>query len=136
MKLSLKRFQCGVNCTIGKLFVDGVFECYTCEDVVREDGVKVYGETAIPAGEYGVIVTRSARFGVDMPLLLNVPNFEGIRIHTGNTAADTHGCLLVGQHTNPTGVSSSRLAYAELFPKIQAALDRDEAVSIKIEDAL
>lgn len=134
MRLNLERFQCGATCTIGKLFVDGVFECYTCEDVVREDGVKVFGETAIPEGEYNVIITYSNRFKVDMPLLQNVPNFEGIRIHTGNTAADTHGCLLVGQHVAPDGVSASRLAYATLYPKIKAALDAGDKVTVKIED--
>lgn len=134
MQLSLERFQCGATCTIGKLFVDGVFECYTCEDVIRSDGIKVYGETAIPEGLYNVVITYSNRFKVDMPLLQNVPNFDGIRIHTGNTAADTHGCVLVGKTYTSSSVGSSRLAYDALFPKIKSALDNGKKVTVEIEE--
>lgn len=134
MRLSLERLQCGATCTIGKLFVDGVFECYTCEDVVREDGVKVFGETAIPSGEYEIKITFSPHFQRDLPLLIGVPNFEGVRIHCGNTAADTEGCLLVGQHVTSDGVGSSRLAFEALYPKIQAALEAGQKVTVKIED--
>ena len=62
MKLELKRTECGKTCTIGELLVDGKHECWTLEDVVRSDGVKVYGETAIPAGTYKVDITYSPRF--------------------------------------------------------------------------
>ena len=131
MKLQVTRFQCGATCTIGELLVDGVHECYTLEDVVRPTGAaKVYGETAIPYGTYPVIVTFSNRFQRTLPLLVGVVGFDGIRIHPGNTAADTHGCLLVGRHHTGNTVTESRLAFNALFPKIRDALARGEKVTI------
>ena len=84
MKLLLKRLHKTQNSTIGELYVDGKFECYTLEDVERKE--KIYAKTAIPKGTYQVIINMSNRFKKLMPLLLNVPNFEGVRIHTGNYA--------------------------------------------------
>ena len=77
------------------MYLDGRFGVLHLEDVVRQ-GEKVPGQTAIPEGIYTVQITFSNRFKRDLPLLLNVPNFEGIRIHPGNTDADTEGCILVG----------------------------------------
>lgn len=85
---------------IGDLFIDGEFFCYTLEDEIRAEGVKVYGKTCIDSGRYKVILNRSNRFKRIMPLLLNVPRFEGIRIHGGNTSKDTHGCPLVAFNTD------------------------------------
>ena len=85
---------------IGDLFIDGEYFCRTLEDEIREQGVKVYGETCIDAGRYKVILNRSNRFKRIMPLLLNVPRFEGIRMHGGNTSKDTHGCPLVAFNTD------------------------------------
>jgi hypothetical protein len=130
MKLEVIR-NCGAVCTIGELLVDGVHECWTLEDVVRPNGEKVYGETAIPYGTYKVGITFSNRFQRDLPLLYDVPDFSGIRIHPGNTAADTHGCLLVGQHKTSTSVTESRLAFDALFPKIRDAIERGEEVTIE-----
>ncbi|NVN99294.1 MAG: hypothetical protein HXX17_08220 [Geobacteraceae bacterium] len=130
MKLEVVRFQCGATCTIGELMVDGEHECWTLEDVVRPDGVKVYGETAIPFGTYPVVVTFSNRFQRDLPLVQNVPGFDGIRIHPGNTAADTHGCLLVGTGRTATSVTESRLAFNALFAKIGDAFRRGETITI------
>ena len=130
MKLTVVRTMCGATCTIGQLLVDGEHECYTLEDVVRPDGEKVYGETAIPYGTYKVVITFSNRFQCDMPLLVGVPGFEGIRIHSGNTTSDTHGCLLVGTGHSGSSVTNSRVAYNRLFPKIRDAIRRGEEVWI------
>jgi hypothetical protein len=135
MELLLQRDASANDCTIGNMFIDGVFECYTLEDVVRPYGEKVYGKTAIPAGQYHVIVNMSNRFKTLMPLLLNVPGFEGVRIHPGNTSADTEGCILVGQNRTDKSIGGSRAAYAQLLPKIQAALAAGDTVFITIEDA-
>ena len=88
------------TCTIGEMFIDGVFHCHTLEDVVRPDGVKVFGQTAIPKGKYEVVINHSNHFNKDLPELLKVPMFDGIRIHGGNTDADTEGCILVGAASN------------------------------------
>jgi hypothetical protein len=133
MELTLQREPSNTKCTIGELDIDGQFEAYTCEDIVRP--VKIKGETAIPAGRYQVVITMSARFKRELPLLLNVPNFEGVRIHTGNTASDTEGCILVGQELGDMSVLNSRAAFAHLFPKIQEALQDGGECWITIKDA-
>ena len=133
MKLELLRTDLGKVCTIGELFVDGKHECFTLEDVVRSDGVKVYGETAIPKGTYSVDITYSPRFKRDLPLLIGVENFIGIRIHPGNTASDTDGCILVGQGKGQNCILSSRAAFDVLFSKIQSAKKRGEAVTITVK---
>lgn len=128
--------------TIGQLLFNNSHQCYTCEDVVRPSGEKVYGKTAIPAGRYQVIINRSNRFSaiaghdVFLPLLLAVPGFEGVRIHPGNTAADTDGCILPGAIINDDGnsVGQSKKAFDELFFQLKAALANEE-VWIMINDA-
>ena len=102
MKMKLVRTWFTDKSTIGKLYIDDVFFCYTLEDVVRPTGVKIKGETAIPYSTYKVIINHSQRCDKDLPLLLDVPNFEGIRIHAGNAAKDTEGCILVGMGYNPS----------------------------------
>ena len=136
MKLELVRTMCGAVCTIGDLYVDGTHTCYTLEDVVRPDGEKIYGETAIPYGRYRVVVTFSNRFQRDLPLLLDVPNFTGIRIHPGNTAADTHGCILPGMERHGDTVTHSRVAFTALFADIRDAIEQGEEVWIEVKDAL
>lgn len=86
----------GTEYTIGKLYIDNQYFCDTLEDVVRKNGEKVYGKTAIPSGMYRVKKTFSPRFKKVLPEILEVPGFSGVRIHSGNTAADTEGCLLLG----------------------------------------
>lgn len=85
---------------MGSLYIDGHFFCFTLEDIVRILGPngegKIDGRTAIPAGEYPVIIDKSARFNRLMPHILDVPFFEGVRIHSGNTSVDTDGCILLG----------------------------------------
>lgn len=123
------------GCTIGLLSIDGVHECYTCEDVVRPSGEKLHGQTAIPAGVYSVVVNQSQRFKRRLPLLLDVPGFEGIRIHPGNTQHDTEGCILPGRGFTPNSVTQSVLAFDALFRKIEAAHAAGHPVTIEIRDA-
>jgi hypothetical protein len=85
---------------IGDLFIGEEFFCHTLEDEIRPDGKKVYGETAIHSGRYKLVLTMSRRFKRIMPLLVNVPMFEGIRLHGGNTSKDSHGCPLVAFNTD------------------------------------
>jgi hypothetical protein len=120
--------------TLGELYLDDDFLCDTLEDPVRhgEDGIlqpgeKVYGRTAIPEGTYEVVITMSKRFGREMPELLDVPLFSGVRIHSGNTAAQTLGCILVGERDPrvPDFVGRSRDTFSGIvIPRIRAALDR------------
>lgn len=131
MKLTLHRLWPDAACTIGRLFVDGAPLYYTLEDVVRT-GPKVFGQTAIPAGLYQVVITFSPHFQRDLPLLVNVPGFEGVRIHPGNTAADTEGCILVGMDKLADSIGHSRIAFDALFPKIQAAINAGEGVVLEV----
>jgi hypothetical protein len=119
MKLLLKRLHKTENSTIGELYVDGKFECYTLEDKERE--VKIKSETAIPKGTYIVGITLSNRFKKLLPILINVPNFEGVRIHSGNTNHDTEGCILVGTTRSKDFIGNSRTAFQKLFAKMQSA---------------
>ena len=136
MEILVKRRSSAHGCTISEWFVNGTAECFGCEDVVRLDGSKVYGKTAIPAGTYQVINSFSPRFGKYLPLLLNVPGYEGVRIHPGNTAIDTLGCLLPGRKVNAdsTGVEQSVLAFTALFAKIKAA-EKKERITITIANS-
>ena len=133
MKIDVVRTTFNKDSTIGEMMLDGEHECWTLEDTVRPAGVKIYGETAIPYGTYRVLVTHSNRFNRDLPLLLNVPGFEGIRIHPGNTAADTHGCILVGGEKTATSVLYSRFAFDQLFNKIRNAIRNGEEVWLTVK---
>jgi hypothetical protein len=126
VKLTLYRKWLTQKSTIGELYVNGAFFCYTLEDCVRT--VKIKHETAIPTGTYEVVLNFSNRFQKVMPLLIGVPNFSGIRIHSGNTDTDTSGCILVGRDYSTDSVSDSRLAYNDLFHVLAKA-----AVEGKIE---
>lgn len=131
MELTLLRFDCTPTRTIGRLSIDGVFECFTLEDPVRE-GPKIPGETAIPAGRYEVVLDFSQRFQRQTLHLLAVPGFTGIRVHGGVNAADTAGCILVGQNRDVDSIVHSQLALGALQPKVAAVLARGQRVWITI----
>lgn len=131
--LELKRFIYRPQITLGVLRVKGEFECFIAEDVVRPDGAaKVPGKTAIPVGRYPLVITESPKFKRELPLVMNVPGFTGIRIHSGNDEHDTEGCPLTGRKLRhdelgvPNGVLESVLAFDPLFAKLKAFLRHDE----------
>jgi hypothetical protein len=138
MKLLLNRFFLADTYTIGKLSIDGKPFCDVLEDVVRDknkDGdlqdageAKVYGQTAIPYGTYKVQLTMSNRFKKVLPLLIGVPEFEGIRIHAGNKHEDTHGCLLVGENKEKGKVVNS----SATMEKLMAILAKGKNIEIEI----
>ena len=132
MNLKLIRKFPADECVIGELYVNNKFECYTCEDIER--AVKIAGVTAIPRGIYEVVITFSERFKKPMPLLVNVPNYAGVRIHPGNTAADTEGCILPGKERTATGVLQSVDAFSALFVKLELAA-KSEKIFIEIKGA-
>lgn len=119
MKIEIKRLYKTKLSTIGELSIDGIFECYTLEDVERK--VKVPCETAIPIGTYNVEISLSNRIKKLLPLLKDVPGFTGIRIHSGNTNHDTEGCILVGTTKGKNYIGNSRIAFNRLFKKMQKA---------------
>ncbi len=120
MKLELIRKEFTDRSTIGDLLIDGKRFCYTLEDVFREK--KIFGETCIPYGTYEVITNWSNRFKKIMPLLLNVPGFEGIRIHAGNDAEDTEGCILLGYKKEKDFVGQSKVAFFDFFYQLKNGL--------------
>lgn len=138
MKIRLVRKYRKEKYTIGKLYIDGEYFCDVIEDkdrglddsmTVREIlDIKVKGQTAIPYGTYKVEITYSPKYKRLMPLLLNVKGYSGIRIHSGNTAKDTEGCLLVGQNKKVGMVLNSRNTYQKLFARMQGEKD----ISIEI----
>ena len=136
MELELTRSVKTNKSTIGELTVNGVFECFVLEDKdrgLRKDMpiselmvMKIKTRTAIPTGRYEIVVSFSDKFQKMLPLLLDVPAFAGIRIHPGNTDANTEGCLLPGKTKSPDMIGSSRVAFTALFDKIKAALQREK----------
>ena len=133
MTLRVIREPSTAAATMGLLLIDGVFTCWTLEDVVRE--VKIPGETAIPAGRYAVQLSLSQRFQKLLPEILTVPGFTGIRIHAGNTQADTAGCLLVGRIRASDRVEESKLALIEVMEYLRRATTAGDQITISIEDA-
>jgi hypothetical protein len=123
MKLRLVTNARTEKSLIGELFVDAEFECYTMENPKH----------LIPAGEYGVIINESQRFKRRMPLLVNVPGREGIRIHVANWAHELDGCIAVGRTIiDPDMIGQSRIAFDRLFFKLDDALTKGESASIEV----
>lgn len=140
MELTLLREPTSEGFTRGELLLDGVHECFTIEDQVRTYK-EIPGATAIPPylGQepmrYRVVLTKSPRFGKVLPELLNVPDFKGVRIHAGNTSADTEGCLIVGQRQGKAAVFESQAAMVELMAALSGVIENGEQVWLEIRNA-
>ena len=141
MELLLERKWLKDKYTIGNLYVNGVFFCNTLEDKIvdlNKNGVfdcgelKISGHTAIPYGEYEIKLTYSPKFKRELPLLIDVPYFEGIRIHRGNTRKDTSGCILVGENKEKGKVINSSKYEVEIIKVIKKAINSGEKINIKI----
>ena len=146
MKIELKRIAHKETYTIGRLSVDGRYVCDTLEDKDRDqnrngrfDGTekKVYAQTAIPNGTYRVTLENSPKFsprygGRKVPYLHDVPHFEGVLIHTGNTADDSAGCILVGTNSAMGRVTNSLAAFNKLLPMLEQAVARKEEITITV----
>lgn len=142
MKLLLRRVALRDTYTIGKLYIDGEYFCDTLENKVRDlnkNGVfdngekKIYGKTAIPYGTYEIKWTYSPKYKKYTPQIMNVPEFNGVRIHAGNTEKDTLGCILVGINSVKGMVLQSRVTVNKLYPLIRAARIRKEEVTLTIQ---
>lgn len=140
MRLTLRRIANRDTYCIGKLYINGKYFCDTLEDVDRglnsamtEEEIKdlkIKGETAIPVGIYKVLITYSPKYKRNMPLIANVKGYLGIRIHSGNTAKDTEGCILVGKNTKVGMVTDSRNTYNALFKRLQQKGSNDITIDI------
>ena len=141
MELRVERLWPRENYTVGRLYVNNEFFSNTLEDKIIDKNKnrifdngekKVYGESAIPYGKYKVVYNYSPKFGRNLPRLLDVPHFEGILIHPGNTAKDSFGCILVGKNTSKGMLSESRYTSDKLNEIIDAAQKRGEEITIEI----
>lgn len=133
MEITVFRVRFHETRTVGQLYVDGVFLCFTLEDKTRE--VKIPNETAIPEGRYRVVLETSKRFGPDTITLRDVPGFTSIRIHSGNTEDHTEGCLILGYRLNDDGTikfGTTRPALRDLKEKIKKALQKGQKVNLTI----
>ena len=154
MNLTLKRIAKRNGYTIGHLYVNGIYFSDTLEDVDRGlvstmsidilKKKKLAHITAIPTGRYevtiGVISPKLSKSkfykqfgGGRVPRLLNVPAFDGILIHCGNTAKDTDGCILIGRNTKVGMVLDSKITFSNLYPLLEAASKRKEKIFITVE---
>lgn len=133
MRLELTRFDFTDARTIGHLTIAAAptatppresFTCFTLEDPVRPAGAP--GPSAIPVGTYRVRLTFSQRFQRVLPLLEGVIGRTGIRIHAGNTEADTTGCILVGLRREADAILDSRAALEALLPHLEAVAGAEE----------
>lgn len=138
MLIVVDRLQKDEDVTISGITFDGEWQCWGLEDPVREipgqpvSTWKIHGKTAIPAGRYKVIIDMSTRFKRLLPLLLDVPGYSGVRIHAGNTAADTEGCILVGNERLAKSLARSQLALAPFMAKMTEAQRKGETIWLEI----
>ena len=131
MRIKVQRFFFGDKYTIGRLYIDEVYQCDTLEDPVR-DGPKIPGETAIPAGRYRVSLGFSPHFKRYLPLLHDVPGFTGILIHAGNTPKDTRGCIIPGENKVKGQVVNSRYWEMIITEDVRYAEDIEDNIRILI----
>lgn len=141
MEILVKRRYFADTYTIGTMYINGERFCDTLEDKNRDDNhngkfdngeKKIMNETAIPFGKYDVIVNYSPRFKRELARLLNVPNFEGVLIHRGNTDKDTSGCILVGENKVKGKVINSTPYEIELVKRCKMAVNKGEKITIEI----
>ena len=120
----------------GQMWIDNIYFGETLEDKDRflesPGEVKVDGDTAIPRGRYKVTLSMSQRFGRIMPEVHDVPGFSGVRIHGGNTEADTSGCILLGTVRTPNGIANCKPINDRLIDRLESAQDRGEDVFLEI----
>jgi hypothetical protein len=143
MEITIKLLQEDNDATVSRLFIDGVFECFTLEDEFR--AVKKWGETRIPGKRYSLSLYREGtmhakylkKYGrqhFGMIKVDKVPNFEGILFHTGNTDEDTAGCILLGQTWNCAGtIGRSERAYQAFYGKVVPYLMLGEEVWLDVQ---
>lgn len=135
MKLKLTRDTFTDLSTIGKLTINDEPFCDTLEDTDRkleDGGTKIYGKTCIPRGTYDVVLNFSNRYQKVMPQVLGVPGFEGIRLHPGNAAKDTDGCILVGSSRATNFIGNSVVTFGKLMGILEDAYDRQEPITLEI----
>ena len=146
MRILLQRHALKAGYTIGRMEINGRYFCDTLEDTDRglresmtEDEIaalKVKGATAIPTGTYRIdMQTRSPRFGRVLPRLVSVKGYAGVLIHSGNTAADTEGCILVGENRERGKVLNSRATLESLLVFLRAAQAEGEEIELTITRA-
>lgn len=136
MNITIERYCFTEKSTVSRLYVDNVFFCYTLEDCDRKlesGGIKEYGKTAIPRGIYQVVINWSKRFNRELPLLVGVEGFEGVRIHPGNGPEHTEGCILPGSCTSLDFVGNSRATFNRLFELMEAAYAAEKEITIEVK---
>ena len=137
----LRNYHFTKGFTAGQMLINDKLLCYTLEDEVREvpgrpvSEWKIKGETAIPTGRYRVVLTRSPRFKRVLPEVLNVPGYTGIRIHRGNKASHTEGCILVGMadgNDRDAWLGNSAPAEALIISRINEAINSGQQVWLTV----
>jgi hypothetical protein len=136
LQFTLDRYEFTDEYTIGKLYANGIFVCYTlegCDRYLEDGGMKVQNNTAIPRGLYSMTVNFSERFQKKMPLIMNVPGFIGIRLHSDNSVANTDGSVLIGMSKIMDKVLESIEAVTIVIELINKAIIDGQSITIEIK---